>query len=63
MWIKFKKPKRGKPTFEMGPRRQPGDPVFDDLENLRKAVNEFKNAVKNQFKKDLQWIKTIFRRK
>lgn len=49
MWIRFKRSERDKPIFELGPRRKPDDPFYDDFKRLAKALDELKQAVKETF--------------
>lgn len=45
MWIKLIPPEKGKKIIELGKKRGPGDPVYDDLDNLRIAMNNLKNSI------------------
>lgn len=45
MWIKIIKPEKGKKLIELGKRRGTGDPVYENLNNLRAAIGNLKNSI------------------
>lgn len=45
MWIKIIKPEKGKKLIELGKKRAPGGPVYEDLNNLRVAIGNLKNSI------------------
>ena len=45
MWIKFEKLEKGKKIIELGKKRGPGNPLYDDLNTLRIAINNLKKSI------------------
>ena len=45
MWIKIIKPEKGKKLIELGKKRGPGDPVYENLNNLRVAIDNLKSSI------------------
>lgn len=47
MWIKVEELRKGQKIIELGKKRGPGDPVYDDIDTLCIAINNLKNSIIN----------------